>query len=275
MKTILVPTDFSRVSNNAVDYAAEVAMLLNAKMILINVYHVSVPVSEVPVIIPDLEDLEKKSLTSLKEIEKRLTLSYGNKLKIECVSKCGFATDEIDIYSETVKPYLIVMGMQGAGYVFEKLMGSITTTFIQKSKYPVLVIDEHVKYKKLKKIALACDYNETETEKILDPMKEFARLFKAHVCVLNVEQKLEPVESASKVVSGFIKLQNSLSKTDHSFHFITTDKIVEGINEFVEMSEIDMVVMIPRKHSVLKNIFNEPITKQMAFHSKVPLLALH
>jgi nucleotide-binding universal stress UspA family protein len=276
MRTILAPTDFSRVSNNAIDYAAELAILSKAKLILFNSYHIPVAVTEVPAVIPDMNKLEEISLLALNDIEKRLVLSYGKKLQIECVSKCGFAVEEIDQYATDIKADLIVLGMKGAGFLAEKLMGSVTTDLIQRSKCPVLAIDEHVKYRIAKKIALACDYNETENEKILEPLKEMARLFKAHIYVLNVESASQPVAaSAGHVVSGFIKLQNSLAKVDHSFHFITTEKVVEGINEFIEMSDVDMVVMIPRKHSILKNIFSEPTTKQMAFHSKVPLLTLH
>jgi len=276
MKTILAPSDFSKVSINAAEYAAELALLANAKLILFHSYHIPVAVTEVPAVIPDMNTLESNSQLALKEIEKQLILSYGKTLQIECVSKCGFAVDEIDMYATSIKSDLIVMGMKGAGYLTEKLMGSVTTALIHKSKCPVLAIDEHVRFKAPKKIVLACDYNETENEKVLEPLKSLARMFKSHICVLNVESELEPIaETAGHVVSGFIKLQNSLANVDHSFHFITTENVVEGINEFVDMSDVDMVVMIPRKHSILKNIFNEPKTKQMAFHSKVPLLTLH
>lgn len=277
MKTILVPTDFSKVSNNAVDYAAEVALLTNAKMILFNTYHIPAMVTEAAIaVIPDLDELERISMLALKDIEKRLALSYGKKLQIECVSKCGFASDEINSYANEVNANMIVMGIHGAGYLAEKIIGSVTTELMQSSKCPVLAINEHVRYKVVKKIALAYDYNVTETDKTLESIKEIARLFKAHVYVLNIEQELQTLaSSAGQVVSGFIKLQNSLSNIDHSFHFVTTEKVVDGINEFVEMTDVDMVIMIPKKHSILKNVFNEPNTKQMAFHSKVPLLALH
>jgi hypothetical protein len=34
-------------------------------------------------------------------------------------------------------------------------------------------------------------------------------------------------------------------------------------------------VMIARNHSIISRLFREPHTKEMAFHSKVPLLTLH
>ncbi|MDP1803321.1 MAG: universal stress protein [Bacteroidota bacterium] len=274
MKTILVPTDFSMVSDNAVNYAAEIAKVTKAKLILFHVYQIPVVATEVPIVIPNFEELEKDCLDGLLRISTRLhsKLSTTN---IECVVRSGFAVDEINLYAKNNKVDLIVMGMHGAGYLTEKLIGSVTTSLIQRSNCPVLVIDEQVKFKNIKKIVLACDYNETENKKVLEPLKEFAQLFKSHVYVLNVINKSEPLEPVTEVVADFIKLEHSLADTAHSFHYMANEEIVDGINEFVSEQKMDMVVMIPRKHSVLKNIFNEPTTKKMAFHSKAPLLALH
>ncbi len=274
MKTILVPTDFSTVSENAVNYAAEIAKVTKAKLILFHVYHMPVTATEVPIVLPNVDELEKDCMEGLLQISTRLhsKLSTTN---IECIVKCGFPVDEINQYTQNSKIDLIVVGMKGAGYLTEKLIGSVTTSLIQTSNCPVLVIDEKVKFRSIRKIVLACDYNETENKKVLEPMKEFVHLFKSHVYVLNVLRKSEPVEPVTEVVSDFIKLEHALADTTHSFHYLSNEKIIDGINEFVSEGKMDMVVMIPRKHSVLRNIFNEPNTKKMAFHSIVPLLAIH
>lgn len=275
MKTILVPTDFSKAAANAIGYAVEIAKLTKAKIILFHTYRVPVVTAEMPVIIPNLTELEKDCMEELRKIERKLHLSHGKKLDIDRVVKCGFAVDEIDLYATKHKVDLIVMGMQGAGYLTEKFIGSVTTSLIQKANCPVLVIGENVKFKSIKKIVLACDYNETENKEILERLKEFAHLFKSHVYVLHVVPELELVAPVPDVVSDYIKLEHTLADTDHSFHYLPNNEVVDGINKFVTDSKMDMVVMIPRKHSILKNIFIEPNTKKMAFHSKVPLLALH
>lgn len=274
MKTILVPTDFSAASENAVNYAAEIAKATNAKLILFHVYNLPVTATEVPIVLPNTDELEKDCLEGLLRISTRLH-SKLNTTNIECIVKCGFPVDEINQYTQTSKIDLIVMGMRGAGYLTEKLIGSVTTSLIQRSNCPVLVIDEKVKFKNIRKIVLACDYNETENKKVLEPMKEFAHLFKSHIYVLNVLTRSEKVEPITEVVSDFIKLEHSLADTTHSFHYLSNKEIVAGINEFVSEGNMDMVVMIPRKHSLLKSVFNEPNTKKMAFHSTVPLLAIH
>ena len=67
MKTILVPTDFSKIARNAIDYAVEIAKLTKARLILFHVYHATVVPSEMPIVLPTGE-IEKEALDGLKKI---------------------------------------------------------------------------------------------------------------------------------------------------------------------------------------------------------------
>lgn len=273
MKTILVPTDFSKIAQNAIDYAAEIAKHTKSKLILFHVYQIPIAPTEVPIIYP-VDQMEKDIMEGLHKIEKQIHAKHGKNILVECQSTSGFPVEEIRLYSKKNKADLIVIGMQGAGYLTEKLIGSVTTSLIRNSKCPVLVIDKHVKFKSIKKIALACDYNEVRNKSIFSTMKEIANLFDSHVYVLNVVRELETAPAVSEAIAG-IKLNHSLEDIKHSFHATKNEDVVQGINEFVDDKKIDMIVMIPRMHSILKNLFEEPHTKRMAFHTKTALLALH
>ncbi|MBA3705480.1 MAG: universal stress protein, partial [Bacteroidetes bacterium] len=85
MKTILVPTDFSEIACNAINYAVEIAKLTKAKLILFNVYNVPVVPAEIPIALP-IDEIEKDVMKGLKKIEKDICLKHGNELVIEC--KC-------------------------------------------------------------------------------------------------------------------------------------------------------------------------------------------
>ena len=54
MKTLLVPTDFSKNSNNAADYADKIALSINAKFILLHGYHISAMPTEAQEVIPSI-----------------------------------------------------------------------------------------------------------------------------------------------------------------------------------------------------------------------------
>ncbi len=275
MKTLLVPTDFSKTSDNAVDYAVEIAKVTHAKLILFHAYHVPVITTEEVVAVPDFKEIERCAVDNLKRIEKIIHLKYGRNIVTECVCKCGFAVEEINLFTKETKTDLIIMGMKGTGYLEEKLIGSVTTSLMQESICPVMAIDEHVKFKTPKKIVLACDYLETDHTSVLKPLRQLANLFNAHVYVLNVVSHSENSPKIPEAIPDHKKIENSLTGVEHSFHYLQDESVIDGINAFVSERKMDMVVMIPRKHSMFKRIFKEPNTKRMAFHAHVPVLALH
>jgi nucleotide-binding universal stress UspA family protein len=274
MKTILVPTDFSKTAGHAVDYAAELAAKTNATLILLNVYHPPLIASEVPVVIPTLEEVEKDAMLHLKKSEKKLHEKFGSNFSIESKCKCGFAVDEILEFSAKHKADLIVMGMHGAGYITEKLIGGISSAVMDKATCPVLAVNLESKFTDLKKIVLACDYAELSNKTILDPLKELAQMFNSHIYVLNVMSKNETSPTITKAIAG-IKMEHALETLEHSFHYLESEDVVKGINEFAQENKADLIVMIPRKHSFFHNLLHEPNTKKMVFHSSTPIFSIH
>lgn len=275
MKTILVPTDFSEIARNAVDYAIEIARLGKAKLILFNSYRLPVITAETTLIIPSIEELERNSQENLDRLKKEIQDRYGNELIVECATSCGFAVEEINRYAKQNKADLIVVGMQGAGYLAERLLGSTTTSLIQAAECPVLSIDKQVRFKSPKKIVLASDYLNTGNKDLLSPLRDFTKMFNAHVYVLNVINPSGTAPGIDETVNDYISFEDSLKDVEHTFHYIKDEDVVKGINDFVTERQMDMIVMIPRRHSIFEALFNEPATKKMAFHTSLPLLALH
>ncbi|MCW3076092.1 MAG: hypothetical protein JWO32_701, partial [Bacteroidetes bacterium] len=164
---------------------------------------------------------------------------------------------------------------QEAGDFAEKIIGSVTTSLMRRSKCPVLAIDSRAKFKPIKKIALACDYKEIKTKTALDPLKEIVKLFQSHLYIVNVlREPKELVPTTDQAVAG-VRLDHLLEDVNHSFHYEENKDVVQGINDFAEKHNVDMIVMVPRSHSLIENIFHEPSTKKMAFHTHVPLLSIH
>jgi nucleotide-binding universal stress UspA family protein len=274
MKTILIPTDFSEIADNAISYALEFSKIFQSKIVLFHAYHMPIVTTEVPVMMPTQNELESDSLEALNKVKQKLAPA-GNGVEIECVARYGLAVDEIETYADENSVDMVVMGMRGAGLIGEKLIGSVTTALIGKVKCPILIIDTQVKYRQVSKIVLASDLKEVHNSEVLNPLKELAKLLNAHVHVLNVvREPAELVPTTEEAIVG-VKLEHSLEEVDHSFHYAENTDVVDGINEYVDENNIEMVAMIPRVHSVFRNIFQEPYTKRMAFHSRVPLLILN
>ena len=140
MKTLIVPTDFSPVSLNAVNYAADMAMDMGASLILLNVYQIPVTFTEVPVINISLEELKKISEERVAELKKGLEHVTSGKLKIYGESRLGDVTDEIEMLCKKINPFAVIMGTKGASGLERLFLGSNTLTAIRNLSFPVMVI---------------------------------------------------------------------------------------------------------------------------------------
>src|SRR5688572_9389995 len=82
MKTILIATDFSATAFNAATYAADMAQVIHANLLLFHSYQVPVTYSEVPVAV-NFADLEKDAESRLDLIKSDLLAWTGNRIEID------------------------------------------------------------------------------------------------------------------------------------------------------------------------------------------------
>lgn len=274
MNLILAPTDFSKASRNAINYAAEIAKRAKAKLVLLHAYQPVVIAAEVPVVMPMSEEIEKECMRRLRRIRYQLLTKHGRRFNVEISCMEGLAADSINRYALEQKADLVVMGTHGITYLEEKLIGSVTSDMITRSTYPVLSVSSTAKFKSIKKVLLATDYQSLSNQTLLDPIKEISDMFNSHIYVLNITGKENELPTTTQAVEG-IKLEQLLKAQNHSFHSAVNPDVVKGINEFIEEKHMDMVVMVPRYHNFFSTLFKKRNTKNMAFHAKAPLLTIH
>src|SRR5688572_17352162 len=160
MKTLVVPTDFSSVSVNAMNYAVDMAQAINAGIILLHVYNVPVSFTDgpiAPVTTVSVEEMKRTSEERLQEIKKNLVTVTSGKVEIFTEARLGETVEELEQLCQSVEPLAIIMGSHGATGLDRILMGSTTLTAIRHLKCPVLVVPPGTTYHGIRKIGLACD----------------------------------------------------------------------------------------------------------------------
>jgi nucleotide-binding universal stress UspA family protein len=50
---------------------------------------------------------------------------------------------------------------------------------------------------------------------------------------------------------------------------------LDAISNFASDHEIDLIVTVPRKHSFISGLYKTSHTKKLAYHSHVPVVAIH
>lgn len=273
MKTILVPTDFSDIATNAINYAAKLAVYTKSKLFLFHAYHVPMIVSEVPFVLTSEENqLEEQSNEQMKLIVEDLQKKYENRLEIECLSVPGFTSDGIVDIAKDRNCDLIVMGTKGAGGS-NRLLGTNTVDVIKHTHCNILVVPDKVKFQKIDKIVFAFDYKIIKNSSVFNPLIELASLFNSEIMIFNIEDsRVQP--TTEKALEG-IKLEHAFENLKHTYWFSEHENIVDAINEFAVNNHAVMITMIRRSHNLFQQILSKSNTKLMALYSQLPLLILH
>src|SRR6185295_4060963 len=114
MKTIIVPTDFSEISSNAIDYAVDLAKATGCSILLFHAYQVPVSMTDVPIVLLSVEDLQKNNESKMDEVKRSLQERTGDSIKVYAETKLGDTVDELEEVCDKVKPFAVVMGTKGA-----------------------------------------------------------------------------------------------------------------------------------------------------------------
>ncbi len=273
IKNILVPTDFSPCSKNAIRIAVDLCKRTGASIHLVNAIHVPTPHIDMggealiePVLQGYEDEVERKFLELDKEIPGLKDVKHDHR------SFVSFTIDAIYTAIETRHIDLVVMGTKGSHDRLEKMLGGISSEVIRIADVPVLVVPENVSVFYPKKIALAADFEKIESLSGLEPLKTLISLFNSEVTIVNVTE--DDKFPFNKLVEGF-KVDKFFKNIPHSFKTVKSDNVKEGLFKFVDESAIDMLVMLPRNHSLFERIFKSSATKKVAMEVKVPLLTFH
>jgi nucleotide-binding universal stress UspA family protein len=81
MKHILVPTDFSDDARNASHYAAHLAEKFKASLTLLHAYMLPTPVSEVPYVMINAEEMQRENEEIARVEAEKLGSAYNMKVK--------------------------------------------------------------------------------------------------------------------------------------------------------------------------------------------------
>lgn len=269
MKTILVPTDFSLTAENAANYAGLLCKELGAKLLLLHVYMLPVPVSEIPYVMVSADEMQKASENALIKETKRIFESYD--IEVEWIVRLGLASDEIRDLEKEKNIHLIVMGMNGSGE-FDKLIGSTTLAVIRKCHQPVLVIPVEAKYAPFKLIAYATDYSYSVNLSCFEPLKSLIQKYKSKLLVVNVQKTGKTPDSG--LASGKERLEKVLTDTDHDYISVEDNNIEHGLQQVIETNSPELLTMVAHKHNILERLFGTHHTKTMIYQSHIPILIL-
>ena len=144
-KKILVPTDFSKYSDRAVQEAVDIASKYNANVVLLHVIDDNIRQCAADYCLSNevVKQFEDESMKASKDkLQKSVKVAESKKVDISLEIKRGVPSEVI--LDEQLKKAidLIVIASHGKTGILRHLIGSVTDKVIRAAKCPVLVIRE-------------------------------------------------------------------------------------------------------------------------------------
>lgn len=275
MKKILIPCDFSDTSDNALQYAVEMAHYFSANLILIHINQLPVMTPEIGLTSYSLKDATENSLDALKNLAQKIKMTHPAIGTIDYYSEIGNVEDVVAEFNKKLHVDLIVMGISGHGSSLAKaLIGSASVSVAKGSETPVLIVPPGVTFKQVSRMAYACEYDPNmEYGLSLTKVNYFKTVLGSELFVVHVVEKGH--ELNPEQIQDDHYLERRLGGSAHRTFILNESKISESLLSFIKNQNIDLMVVEPKKHSFFHKLFNESITNELAFNSPVPVLTIH
>lgn len=270
MKRILVPTDFSKHAEYALKVAAQIARDNDGEIFLVHM--LEFPNQMVDAVsggadIPEIMLFMKKAHEKLEEL---IESDFLEGIKVSEAVKFEKAFEGILKASQKNNVDLVVMGSHGASGFQELLIGSNTEKVVRNSDAPVLVIKSDDNDFKIERFVFASDFSK-ETKGPFEKIVKFAEVFGAHLdlVMVNTPNSFKTSIAAQKIMKDFV---TQFPITNYSLHIYNDSNIENGILNFANGVNADLIGMCTHGRTSLYHFFNGSISEGLVNHSNKPVV---
>ena len=273
MKTILVPTNFSNYSTNALVTAASMTRANGGRIVLMhNVETLLTNWSRLSDVErmkhPEIRNHADKAFREIHEMKSGVLLSG---LQVDPLITYGVTSDEIVAAAIKTNADLIMMGA-GERESARDFIGSTLQKVVRQTPCPVLSIKKEISIEKWTKVLVpvSLDFD------IGSPFADIAKISEEFGSVIqllyvNTPQHFKNTATVKKQMTAFKeKFPNLRIETAVYDH----EEVEEGILEFAKSEKADCVAMITFEHQHAPS-YQLSVTDHILYHATGPVLAIY
>ncbi len=272
MKKILVATDFSICARNAMEYALDLAKILQVEVSVIHAIGTTEGINNNLFNALYIEDYYNNKRETLKEwVNTFLNKDDYLNIPISSVCEVGSVSTVITKYMESNSVELLVMGTMGSTGIIG-LFGSNTNIMVEKTKTPILIIPLESKFTMHPVITLATDFKSKLSQEDINGLNDILSASQSEkLNVLNVveggEWKTNP--------AGEESIKSVINNTKVEFSYVSESNTSEGIMNFIVSNKTDILCLVKHHHNIIYRIFNRSTVNQVMNRSIKAVLVLH
>jgi len=275
MKKILVPTDFSKVANNALDEAVNIAKRTSSEIVLLHVIEGGPTSGSIHITGEYQADDPQEQIYMLKLIER-------SKEQLEAL---GGAYEGVDITTQLRmgNPYhgitdivndqdvdMIVMGTTGSSGIEELLIGSNAEKIVRHAKCPVMTVNQKTGKTSCENIVLATGMSEKEND-LVGVLKDLQAQYNStiHLLWVNTPNNFERDRNTKVRLEDYAQSHGLTNYTINIFNDVTEE---EGIVCFARDMDADLIAMVTHRRTGIAHLIAGSIAEDVVNHSKRPVL---
>jgi len=272
MKTILVPIDFSKYSENALKVAADIAKKQDCEILALHMLEIA------DTLLTKAEgNTQRELLFFIQLAEKRfdelLNKEYLKGVRVTPIVKHFKIFNEVNDVVDEHNADLIIMGSHGSSGIKELFVGSNTEKVVRSSNIPVLVVKEEITGPIFDKIVFASNF-ELENINALKNVQQFASNFNSNLQLVYINTPGDNFKNSQEINN---QLQSFLSKTESPVDLsnvkVYNDYSIEkGILNASEELDATLIAIPTHGRKGLAHFFNGSISEDIANHSNLSVL---
>lgn len=270
MKRILIPTDFSKYADQAIEAGAKIAQENNAEIVLIHMLELPGQANDAvtgETSIPAIMLFKKKADEILKNIKNR---PYLKGISVTEVVLLGNVYNGISTYSNTHDIDLIIMGSHGSSGLEEIFIGTNTEKVVRLSNIPVLIIKNEVGDFNIKKIVFASDFSK-EIKKPFVQMLNFSKLFNAELKLVMIctPNSFKTTTAAHNTMKDFVA---EFDMPEHTIEIHNDTNIENGILNYANLKNADLISLCTHGRTAINHFFNGSVSEDLVNHTSKPVI---
>jgi nucleotide-binding universal stress UspA family protein len=274
MKTIVAATDFSHVSLNAVYYAADLFLVTGSELAIFHAFPIAVPFSEWSEPATRMEAFLSEAEAELDRLKQKIIFMMAERIMVSSKITVGEVSVQLKQYCESVNPYAVVMGSENTSALERVLFGAKTIAAMRYLSWPLVIVPPDVKFKDIRTIALASDFVNVSDTVPFSVIRALVKEFNASLHVLHVNNDDTETFNPDRLQESDL-LQQLLAGVNPQFHYFHDTNMEKAIIDFSEANNVDVLIVIPKKHDVISSLFHHSFSKRLVLQAHFPVMAMH
>lgn len=234
-KIILVPTDFSDVCLNAINYGAELSGLLGYSLIISHIIDKKTK-----------SELKKENLTyssinkKLESLAKKTSIKYN--IPVSSIAREGDVFSTVSELAKETAASLLILGAHGKNNLKQKIAGSYAKKLLITCPIPVIVIQKGTKFnKKLENIVFPVSTTAEVRQKVKWAVI-IAKAFNSKIHIFQLFQKIEEDKNKMQIVMDQIINEFNKNKISYICNIAKKDKsFSQQVIAYANENKADMI----------------------------------